>query len=99
MVGKSMSKNAQQLLSEIEQRLDHLEEMTYWLVTADLRFMKGDRVRWSARAEKAGVNYRRPKTGRVVEASNRFSMKVLLDGRKHPISAHHMFFVKAGRKR
>jgi hypothetical protein len=38
------------------------------------------------------------KDGRIVEASNSFTVKVLLDGRKHPITAHHMFFEKAGRK-
>ena len=79
----------------IEKRLDAIEHLAAFLVHANTRFKKGQRVRFSAAADRAGVSTRRKgrvRTGRIIEAGNSFTVKVLLDGYRRACFYHHIFF-------
>lgn len=90
---------AKEQLKKIGERLDSLQDLVAWLVPADHRFRKRQRVKFSAKSERRGVARRRggviPR-GTVVGTAG-FSVNVLLDGYKKPQSFHHSFFDKVGR--
>lgn len=82
-------------IDEIEIRLNRVEDWMDWLILAKQRFEKGDRVKFSGKAHRKGLvtgKRSKAKTGRVVEVSEHFSIKVLLKGYKQPISFHHSLF-------
>ena len=69
------------ILTDIEKRLDSAEELQMWLMHADLRFQKGQRVQLSEIADRAGLKLRGgARKGTVVEVGELFSIKVLPDG-------------------
>lgn len=86
------------LMTEIEKRLDALEDVMSFMVRSNQRFKKGQRVQFSAKADRAGVSRTRGgvRKGRVVEVGDNFRVKVLLDGYKKPHSYHHAFFDRVG---
>lgn len=89
------TKTLDQLIADIKTRLDSLEDLTAWLIKANVRFKKGQRVQFSAKADRNGVTRIRKGIrlrGRVIEASDSFTVKVLLDGYKQPHTFHHAFF-------
>lgn len=97
--------NEKQLVRElerIEKRLDGIEDVMSFMVNASQRFKKGDRVEFNAKADKRLISERRKggvRTGTVLDVGDGWTMKVLLDGYKHPSSYHHSFFDKAKKKR
>lgn len=89
-------------LKRIEERLDGIEDVMSFTVKASQRFKKGDRVEFNAKADKRLISERRKggvRTGTVIAVDDGWSMKVLLDGYKHPSSYHHSFFDKVKRRR
>lgn len=91
-------------LAKIEERLASIEDVMSFMVKASQRFKKGDRVEFNAKADKRLISERRKngvRTGTVIDVDDGWSMKVLLDGYKHPSSYHHSFFdkVRKARKR
>lgn len=87
-------------LAKIEKRLDGIEDVMSFFVKASQRFKKGDRVEFNAKADKRLISERRKaRTGTVISAGDDWTVKVLLDGYKHPMNFHHSFFDKAKRKR
>lgn len=57
-------------LEQIEKRLDSLEDMTHFLVRANSRFYGGQRVTFSAYADRRGISARRKRgvrTGTVLQ--------------------------------
>lgn len=90
-----------ELVRDIVASMDRIAEMQMWLIRADQRFKKGQRVRFSDRAIRRGLAERRKgkvRTGTVTAVGDLFSMDVLLDGYKTAHSFHHMFFDPVGRK-
>lgn len=89
-------------LAKIEERLAGIEDVMSFMVKASQRFKKGDRVEFNAKADKRLISERRKngvRTGTVMSVDDGWSMKVLLDGYKHPSSYHHSFFDKVKRRR
>jgi hypothetical protein len=82
------------IIDSINQRLDHIEEMAAWLVSAEQRFKKGQRVQFSPAADRRGISARRKGGVRrgTVTGFGGFSVDVLLDGHKKPMGFHHLFF-------
>lgn len=97
MAKRQMS--AEELMADIEKRLDAIEDTMSFMVHSDQRFKKGQRVQFSAKAERAGITNTKGKVrkGRVVEVGNNFTMRVLMDGYKQPHSYHHAFFDGVGK--
>lgn len=89
----------QSVIDEIHQRLDNVVESLSWLVRGDMRFRKGQRVQFSAKAIQSGVARRKkgklPK-GTIVEIEGGFWISVKLDGASRPRSYHHTFFDPVG---
>lgn len=89
------------IVADIEKRLDDIEDLMSFMVHSDQRFKNGQRVQFSPKAERAGITRTKGgvRKGRVIEAGNNFTMKVLMDGYAKPRSYHHAFFdpVKGGR--
>lgn len=89
-------------LAKIEERLAGVEDVMSFMVKASQRFKKGDRVEFNAKADKRLISERTKggvRTGTVMAVDDGWSVKVLLDGYKHPSSYHHSFFDKVKRKR
>jgi hypothetical protein len=62
-------------------------------ILANQRFAVGDRVTFSPRAKRQGMNKRRKsQVGEVTAVSDNFSILVLLDGEKRATDWHHSFF-------
>lgn len=62
-------------LTEIERRLDGIEDRMSFFVRAGDRFKKGQRVKFSAKADRRLITRKRhgqPLRGRVVEAGDSF---------------------------
>lgn len=98
-MAKKKVETVETIVAEIKQRLEAIEDVMSFMVRSNQRFRKGQRVQFSARAERRGITRgRRVHRGRVVEAGNSFVIKVLLDGRKRPQSFHHSFFDPVGRR-
>lgn len=98
-MAKKKPETVESLITDIEKRLDAIEDVMSFMVRSNVRFKKGQRVQFSAKADRAGISRRvkgRVRKGRVVEVGDGFTMKVLLDGYKNPRSYHHAFFDKAG---
>lgn len=90
-----MKPTIESTIEDIGKRLDHLEEMLYWLIPATERFEEGDRVEFSEIADRKLISERTKagvRTGKVVAVKNFYTVTVLLDGYKRPKSFHHMFF-------
>jgi hypothetical protein len=81
-------------MDRINDRLDNITEMAAWLVDAKQRFRKGQRVQFSAIADRRSISHRRKGCVRrgTVTGFNSFSVDVLLDGYAKPMGFHHMFF-------
>lgn len=99
-MGKKGSETVESLVAAIEKRLDALEDTLSFMVRSNTRFKKGQRVQFSAKAERAGVTRTKGgvRKGSVVEVGDGFTMKVLMDGYQQPHSYHHAFFEKVGRR-
>jgi hypothetical protein len=97
-VATKTEETVESILDDIEKRLDALEDVMSFTVRSNQRFKKGQRVQFSAKADRAGVSRTRGRVrmGRVVEVGDGFTMKVLLDGYKKPHSYHHAFFDRVG---
>jgi putative ribosome biogenesis GTPase RsgA len=82
------------VISEINAKLDAIEEHMAWLLRADQRFVVGDKVELSRKARRRFVvpKTRHDRKGRVKRIANVFSIVVQLDGYKRPITFHHSFF-------
>lgn len=101
-MAKKKEQTVESLIGDINQRLDAIEDMAAWLVKAEQRFRKGQRVQFSAAADRRTVSARTKggvRTGKVIKADG-YLVTVLLDGYKSPRSYHHSFFepVSRGRK-
>lgn len=80
-------------LDAIKERIDKLNDLAVWAILANMRFADGDRVTFSPRAKREGLNKRRKSQfGTVEEVSDHFSIKVRLDGVKRASGWHHSFF-------
>lgn len=82
------------IIDGINKKLDNLEELIYWRIGADERFRKGQRVQFSAIADRRGMSKGRKggvRKGRVTGIHGT-SIEVLLDGYTRPKGFHHMFF-------
>lgn len=85
-----------QLIRDISERLDSLEVLQSFSVRAHQRFMIGDRVEFSAAADRKGISKGRKdgvRMGKVVSLDG-FHVGVLLDGYKTTREYHHIFFNK-----
>lgn len=90
-----------ELIADINKRLDNIECLTSWLVKAEHRFRVGQRVEFSAAAERAGLTRQRKggvRTGKVVGVSG-FTVDVLLDGYKKSRGFQHGFFVLSSKRK
>jgi hypothetical protein len=100
-MAKVTEKSVRNLLDEISDRLDAIEDLAAWLVRANQRFRKGQRVQFSPAAFRKGL-VRRVKggamKGTVVHVDDGFAVRVLIDGYKHPTDYHHSFFEAVGAK-
>lgn len=95
-MNKSKQESVTSLVAEISARLDNIEDLTAWCIRADQRFKKGDRVRFTKRAERQGFKNRKGgKGGRVVSVGPTFTVTVQLDGYAKPREMHHKFFESA----
>ena len=84
-----------ELISQINERLDSIETLMSFSISAMQRFRVGQRVKFSPAAKRAGVSTRTKRgvqKGRVVGMDG-FTVRVLLDGYKKPHAYHHIFFV------
>jgi len=79
-------------LPEIRSGLDAIESHMAWLIKADQRFARGQRVEWSRAGRKRGYPHRKIAQQGSVKGMDDFSLVVLLDGYKKPHSFHHSFF-------
>jgi hypothetical protein len=80
-------------LDAIKDRVDELNNLAVWAILANMRFAMGDRVTFSPRAIREGMNKRRKSQyGTVLEVTDHFSIKVQMDGVKRPSTWHHAFF-------
>jgi predicted DNA-binding protein len=89
-----------EIIKDINNRLNNIEELMMWRISAAERFKKGQRVKFSAIAARRGLNKNRKRgvqKGRVVGLDSLF-IDVLLDGYKKARSFHHMFFDHSNRK-
>lgn len=92
-----MDKYIRKLIDDIHVRLNNLEEAWMWSVRADQRFRAGQRVKFSAIADRKNISRGRKngvRAGTVV-GTDGFSVKVRLDGYKTDRRFHHMFFEPA----
>lgn len=88
------------ILADIEKRMDSIEELQLWLIKAESRFKKGQRVQLSEIADRANLKLRRGvRKGTIVVAPQGFSIKVLPDGYSTPHSFFHGFWKRIGAKR
>ena len=91
-----MDKSTKQIFTVIEQinkRLDSIEEMSAWLVKANQRFKKGQRVRLSPMALRRGFKLKGGGTkGTVTNVDGGFSVDILPDGYKKPHGYFHGFW-------
>src|SRR5712691_736548 len=90
------------LLDDIDGRLSRMEDNLTWLVRAEQRFKVGQRVRFSPRAHRKGLGVRTKggvQKGVIKAIEGPFSIRMLLDGYKHPSGYHHMLFDPIGRRR
>ena len=84
-------------IPEIIRRLDAVEDMILFSIRANARFKRGQRVQLSHRAKRAKLKFKRGVTrGRVISASDSFTMVVLMDGYKRPTGFFHGFFDPIG---
>lgn len=79
-------------LSQIRKLLDSIEDNYVWLIKTDARFRIGQRVEFSRRARRRGINSRTKSDTGIIKNISGFSIVVLLDGYKHTKSFHHAFF-------
>lgn len=89
-----------ELIEAINKRIDRIEELVAWRVLAKERFKVGQRVQFSAAADRKTISDRRKngvRTG-TVKGMDAYWMDVLLDGYKQTRSFHHMFFDPMTRK-
>lgn len=87
------------IIEQLEKRLDSIEELAAWAIPAYVRFKKGQRVQFSALADRKLIS-RRTKGGvrrGTVVKNDGFSVVVLLDGYKKPRSYFHAFFERIGK--
>lgn len=78
---------------QINKRLDSIEELTLWLVKANQRFKKGQRVRLGPMAQRRHLKLKGGGTkGKVVSVGDSFSVDVLPDGYKKAHSYFHGFW-------
>jgi hypothetical protein len=90
-----MDKTTKQIFAVIEQinkRLDSIETMTMWLVKANQRFKKGQRVRLSPMADRARLKLKGGGTKGTVTGCDGFSVDVLPDGYKKAHGYFHGFW-------
>lgn len=81
------------VIDQINKRTDNMEKMTMWLVRANQRFKKGQRVRLSPLADRARLKLKGGGTkGTVSGLGDGFSVDVLPDGYKKPHSYFHGFW-------
>ncbi len=90
MAKKRSVRSVEQLVSDINERLDSIEDLMMFTIRADQRFRVGQRVKFSAKAERQQISKGRPPRGTVKRVDS-VSVVVLLDGRKQPTSFNHMF--------
>lgn len=98
----AIDKRIRSLIDSIEKRIDGLEEGMFWLIRPDQRFKVGQRVQFSAIADRRMISARTKggvRTGKVVKVERAVSIVVLLDGYRTPRSYHHMFFEPTKRRR
>jgi hypothetical protein len=84
-----------QLVKEIDQKLNDILDSLAWSVSAGLRFKVGQRVEFSRTADRKGLSARRKKgvrRGTLIAIEDTFWIKVKLDGYAQPSSFHHSFF-------
>ncbi len=94
LASEARAARVQQIILSIEKRLDSLEDLMAFLVKANVRFKEGQRVQFSASADRKGISRRIKggvRKGRVTKV-NGYSITVLLDGYKRPSSFSHSFF-------
>lgn len=98
---KKAKDSIESILADIEKRLNDIEDVMSFMVRSSQRFKKGQRVQFSAKAERAGITRTKGgvRKGRVIEAGDSFLMKVLMDGYRKPHTYHHAFFEPVGRRR
>lgn len=87
------TRSVESLIDDINKRLDSLEESTLWLMKANLRFKKRQRVKLSGLALRRNFSLMKGvRKGTVVEVGDSFSITVLPDGYKKPHTYWHGFW-------
>lgn len=93
MKKRAKGPTVEELIHEIGKRLDSLEEVMAFTTRANARFVGGEKVKLSDRAQRKGLRLKGGvRTGKVVSVSDGLTIDVLVDGYKRPHTYHHMYF-------
>lgn len=92
MSAKNKKQTTVELIAEIHEKLDMVESHLAWLITPSQRFKVGQRIEFSKRALRRNMIPKTRSAARgVIRGFDGFSVRVMMDDRKHANSYHHVF--------